>query len=155
MAVTYTPLALVYKFLLYPGLQLYRFVFRPEARGVRCLVEWEGKLLLVRNTYGDMKWVAPGGGIARGEAEAEAAVREVLEETGVRVTGVRPLGQYTGSAAYAKDTVICFYGRAEAGALTIDRKEIYDAGWFEPDALPAPLSQDTERIIGMYRRPAG
>lgn len=42
----------------------------------------EGRVLLVRE---DGRWLAPGGEVEPGETHAEALVREVREETGVRV----------------------------------------------------------------------
>jgi 8-oxo-dGTP diphosphatase len=40
-------------------------------------------------------WVLPGGGIESGESPEEAVVREVWEETGLRVTIIRKTGEYT------------------------------------------------------------
>jgi 8-oxo-dGTP diphosphatase len=44
----------------------------------------EGSLLLVRFTGSD-RWALPGGGLDHGEDPRDAAVREVAEETGLRV----------------------------------------------------------------------
>lgn len=53
-----------------------------------------GHLLLVHRTDNNL-WALPGGGVDLGEGVADAAVREVKEETGldVRVTGI--VGLYT------------------------------------------------------------
>ena len=62
--------------------------------GVRVLVVSRGRLLLVRHEEreaGRSWWVLPGGGRERGETLAQAAVREVYEETGVPVRIVRRL----------------------------------------------------------------
>src|SRR5262249_32762806 len=53
----------------------------------------EGRGLLVRQTYhrAGVRWAAPGGWLAHGESPRAAAVRETLEETGLRVTAGRVL----------------------------------------------------------------
>ncbi len=51
---------------------------------VAVFVVWDGKVLLHRHRKLGM-WLPPGGHIERDELPDEAAVREVMEETGVRV----------------------------------------------------------------------
>jgi 8-oxo-dGTP pyrophosphatase MutT (NUDIX family) len=53
--------------------------------GVRVVIRnEEGKLLLVRQHHdGKDIWMAPGGAIEAGESSRDAAIREVLEETGL------------------------------------------------------------------------
>ena len=51
---------------------------------VAVFVVWEGKVLLHRHRKLGM-WLPPGGHIERDELPDDAAVREVLEETGVEV----------------------------------------------------------------------
>jgi ADP-ribose pyrophosphatase YjhB (NUDIX family) len=153
--VPYTPAGLLYKLLLYPILRLYWRVLRPDVLGVRCLVEHEGRVLLIRNPYGRMKWDLPGGGVRRGERPEEAARREVREEVGVVLSGLRALGRYTGTEFYDRDTVVCFYARAPGAALKPRRAEVYEEGWFEWGRLPEPLSREASKIIGLYRAAAG
>jgi ADP-ribose pyrophosphatase YjhB (NUDIX family) len=155
VGVPYTTGALVYKLLLYPLLRLYLLVFRPDVLGVRCLVEHEGRVLLIRNPYGPMKWDLPGGGVRRGERPEEAARREVREEVGLSLTSLRPLGRYTGTELYGKDTVVSYFARAESADLKPRRAEVYEEGWFEWGRLPEPLSRDAAKVIGLYRGDAG
>lgn len=67
-------------------------------RGARVLVvDGLGRVLLVRGADpgrpGSRYWFTVGGGLEPGEAEVDAAVRELLEETGLRVAAdeLRPL----------------------------------------------------------------
>lgn len=147
----YTPTALLYKLVLYPLLRLYWRVLRPEVLGVRCLVEYEGRVLLIRNSYGPMKWELPGGAVKRGELPEAAVRREVREEVGLSLSGLRQLGRYTGTEYYEKDTVVCFHARADSAALKPRRAEVYEEGWFEWGGLPGPLSREAARIIDLYR----
>ena len=53
------------------------------------LVDDQDRVLLIHDRLDldvtDSHWIAPGGGVEPGETPAEAAVREVYEETGLRV----------------------------------------------------------------------
>lgn len=52
----------------------------------------EGRILMVKQSHeGKEIWMVPGGGIEAGENAAEAAVREVLEETGLTIRVTRLL----------------------------------------------------------------
>jgi len=60
------------------------------AGGVRvAVVDESGRILLVKHRYepeGREIWMLPGGSIEDGETSRDAAIREVLEETGLIVT---------------------------------------------------------------------
>lgn len=146
----YTPLAFAYK-LAYAMLQVYWFLFRPQVYGVKCLIEFEGRILLIRNTYGDMRWTFPGGGFKRRESPEMAAAREVREEVGITLTTLRPLGQYTSTDTYKRDTVKCYAGETKTPSFEIERNEVYEAAWFYWEELPRPLASDAERVIELYR----
>ncbi len=58
------------------------------------VVDHERLLLIHRMKYGREYYVAPGGGIEPGETPANAAVRELQEETGLTMTAYRSLGAF-------------------------------------------------------------
>jgi 8-oxo-dGTP pyrophosphatase MutT (NUDIX family) len=147
----YTPLSFAYK-LAYAGLRVYWFVFRPQIYGVRCLIEFEGKILMIRQTYGDMRWTFPGGGFKRNESPEMAAAREVKEEVGISLPALRFIGEYTSTEGYKRDNVKCYAGVVGTPHFEIERNEIYEAAWFPWEKLPRPLASDAERVIELYRK---
>ena len=56
----------------------------------RAIVVHKGAMLLLPPGSGEGAWLPPGGGLEPGESLAEAAAREVLEETGIRVRVTGP-----------------------------------------------------------------
>jgi ADP-ribose pyrophosphatase YjhB (NUDIX family) len=56
----------------------------------QCIVHRQRKVLMVKHQQGDMEWwCLPGGGIEPGESPAQAALRELEEECGVRGEVIR------------------------------------------------------------------
>ena len=84
------------------------------------------------------------------ETPPAAADREVREELGAAVTGLRPAGVFATSAEGKRDTVHLFEGRLD-GAIRIDGREVIEARWFAPDALPPTLSPATARRLAERR----
>lgn len=132
---------------------LWSFVFRPRAIGVRVIVQRGDEFLLVRHRGGKQPWGLPGGAIDRGEAPAEAARREALEESGcpVTVTGLHGVFHYL--AHGLSDYVIVFTAVANGPpAPPHGDLEICDAQFFHPDRLPAGVDAGSARRIGEVRR---
>lgn len=103
-------------------------------RGARVLLRCQGRVLLISDcdpgVAGSQWWVLPGGGIDAGESSRTAAVREVLEETGLRLDPDElrgPIAQRVVTHGYS-DRVL------------VQAEDIYlaDVAWFEPE--PAELS---------------
>jgi len=82
-------------------------------------------------------WVLPGGGVEPHEDPKAAAIREVLEETGITVEVTRLAAHYHPVNRLAKDTYL-FLCRPVSGTLGLSY-ETADVGYFPLDALPASL----------------
>ena len=123
---------------------------------VSAMVWRAGELLLMRRSDNGY-WGLPGGFVEIGESVADAARREVVEETGWRVelgaligvysdpaTQVVDYGQRKGAALDGGDRRVqvvnlCFHAEAvEAGEMTTP-EETLEMGFFATDALPAPF----------------
>jgi ADP-ribose pyrophosphatase YjhB (NUDIX family) len=92
----------------------------------------DGEILLIQRAD-NAHWALPGGHVEPGESVAQAAAREVLEETGCEIEVGRLIGVYS-------FVNLCFEARvtAEIGPPTTP-EETLDTGFFAPDALPEPF----------------
>ena len=126
-------------------------LFGPRTIGVRGLVvDEEGRVLLVRHTYGKPTWHLPGGGVKRRESLVQALARELREEVGVTITGpVRLLGTYSNITEGKSDHISVFVvDRWEREAADEDGDAEIDAvARFGADELPADTSPGTRRRI--------
>ena len=107
-------------------------------------------VLLVRPSYSHQKFSVPGGGVKRGESWADAATRELLEETGIQVE-LRYFGTYQQEIEYKHDTVQCFYAAVDDPTFRVDENEIVEGGWFAVADLPDERTASVDRIIALYQ----
>jgi 8-oxo-dGTP pyrophosphatase MutT (NUDIX family) len=115
-------------------------VARPRVSGCRVLAfDGEGRVLLVRHSYGSGNWMAPGGGLKRGEDPLPAAARELAEECGCRLEDAWRVALVEEPLNGATNAVHVIAGRA-VGEAVPDGREVIDARFFAPEALPQPMS---------------
>jgi NAD+ diphosphatase len=74
------------------------------------------------------------GFVEPGESVEETVAREVWEETGVEVEGIRYFGSQPWP--YPHSLMLGFQARWRAGEIQIDGREIEAAAWFRADAMP-------------------
>ncbi|MCE1237707.1 MAG: NUDIX domain-containing protein [Hyphomicrobiales bacterium] len=119
--------------------------------GVRVLVlDPRGRVLLLRHTYVP-GWYFPGGGVEAGETAAEAAARETVEETGVRLASApRLVSIHLNPRVSTRDHVAFFHGETASSDATARLGEIAEVGFFDPDRLPAGITGATARRIGEW-----
>ena len=113
-------------------------VFRVGSRKdrVRVIVyRDDGKILLVRSRFSRQEWALPGGGVNHNESYEQAAVREVLEEIGLRVHNLRYLGKANSHESYAKFSVRVFAAHASDYDIKCNF-EIMEARWLNMNYLP-------------------
>ena len=128
------------------------FIDRSAARVL--LVDDAGRVLLFRGgdpaTPGQRWWFTPGGGLDDGESRAQAAARELFEETGLRV-GAEELGEPVwhqvvefsfDDRPYRQDQEFFLYRVATwrvdtAGFDAVERRTVDEHRWWSPEELDA------------------
>ena len=96
------------------------------------VVNGKREVLMIQRGYGrdKGKWSLPGGMRDKGESLKRTAVRETLEETGIRMTAD---SLYYRNKSGRLET---WRGRSKGGRLRFQKKECLDAKWFQKDMLP-------------------
>jgi 8-oxo-dGTP diphosphatase len=120
----------------------------PERRlgAAAVILDADGRVLLVRHTYGRLNWELPGGASERGESITDTALREVREETGLEARAEQLTGTYYDEEYDAHHFV--FRCRVSDPALaTATSAEISALDYWTPAALPRPISDFTIRRI--------
>lgn len=108
----------------------------PRLAGCRVIaLDAGGRVLLIRHSYGSDTWMTPGGGLARGEDPLAAATRELREETGCRLAGAHVIELVHEDLHGAGNRVHIVAGWT-VDAPVADRREVIEAAFFAPDALP-------------------
>lgn len=117
-----------------------------------------GQILMIRRADND-NWALPGGALDLGESLPDAAVRETLEETGVRVevtglvgiyTDPRHVILYTSNGEVRQECSIVVTARPVGGAPT-PSDESREVRWLPPEAIDALQMDRSMRMrIGHY-----
>ena len=116
---------------------------RPNV-GVGVLVLKDGGSILMgrrKNAHGDGDWSVPGGHLEFGESLERCAEREVLEETGVKISNIRFFTVTNDifekeNKHYITVWMVSDYASGEAKVTEPDRFE--SVNWFGWDKLPDP-----------------
>lgn len=113
---------------------------RSDVRITACaaIVEFD-HILLVQRGRGPSagRWMLPGGRLDAGETLVEAAAREALEETGLRVEIDALVGVYTCRGRCGRDrSRFCFSAKTAGGRPRFDGRNVRDLRWFHFEQLP-------------------
>ena len=136
----------------WPALWLY---LRGSTR-CRVIVESDGQILLVKGWHDGEKWSLPGGGLHKGEEPLLSAVREVFEETGIRLEPdqLLELGNDTYNERGLRYGIKQFGCKlAEQPATHKQHLELIAIKWFDPkDITPKLVEPNVMRQLASWQQ---
>jgi len=102
-------------------------------------------------TRGKTRWGLPKGAVSEGETSEQAALREVLEETGLQAEIVKPLDTieyfFRAGDTLIRKRVDFYLMRYLAGELTPQLSEVDDVEWVELSEAIERASFESERKL--------
>ena len=124
---------------------------RPRV-GVGVLVLREGKALLLKRkgSHGEDSWCYPGGHMEFGESFLDTAIREVEEESRLKVRKPRFLCITNDIFEKEKKHYITIFVAADytsGEAKIMEKDKCTEIGWFDLDNLPKPLFIPVKNMI--------
>ena len=135
-----------------------RLILIPGARIV--VHDRLGRVLLeLRSDF--KRWGLPGGHQEVGDSSAETAIREVFEETGLRIKRPEVFGIASDprhetirfpNGDRTQSVSVLFHARRPRGKATFDPRETLELGWFALEDLPAGLMPNSARTLKAFRR---
>jgi len=119
-----------------------------------CVIQDNNRILMVQEGQGVEKelWNFPSGRLENKEKILNAAIREVEEETGYKISISGLLGVYN-FISINDDQVImfCYIGEVVGGSLRYDNNEIINVKWLSFDEI-AELSDNKLRTHTLIRK---
>lgn len=122
--------------------------FANRGVSVDAIIIRDGKILLIRRGGEPFKgyWATPGGFVDWDETVEDAVAREVMEEVGLRVTGLRFVGLYSQPSRHPNQVInAVFVVTADGDPVAGD--DAAEFAWYPLDSLPSPLAFDHAQNI--------
>ena len=128
--------------------------FKNPIPTVDIIIELKGSrgIVLIERKNPPLGWAIPGGFVDYGETLEEAAIREALEETSLKVKLKCQLHSYSNPARDPRFHTISTLFAAEADGIPKAKDDAKGIGIFKEDNLPQPLVFDHKEILKDYFR---
>lgn len=117
---------------------------------VDIIIRCGNSIVLIERKNEPRGWALPGGFVDYGESLEQAAVREALEETGLRISELRQFGAYSDPSRDPRQHNISVVFTARADGTPEGGDDAARARWFSLDELPRDLCFDHGRILADY-----
>ncbi len=116
---------------------------------VDVIIEIQDKIVLIKRKNPPFGWALPGGFVDYGESFEDAAAREALEETGLRLGDLRQFHTYSDPDRDERMHTASTVFTAQSDDLPTAGDDAAEAGLFAEDQLPE-LAFDHDHILADY-----
>lgn len=131
--------------------------------GIGVMIMRENKILLGKRhddpekassaLRGEGTWTMPGGKLDFGESFEDGAMREVFEETGLKLNSIKVTSLNNNKNEHAHYiTIGLFCDDFEGEPQVLEPDEITEWRWFPVENLPTPMYFPSARMIENYKR---
>lgn len=133
--------------------ECHNMVFPKIAPAVLAAVQHKGRLLLTKYAHGDGNYALVAGFVEIGETAEQCVVREVMEETGLRVKNIK----YYDSQpwGFAGNLMIAYTAELDGDddTIRVDHSELAVAEWVAPEDIPeiSDYNSLTREMIRRFR----
>jgi ADP-ribose pyrophosphatase YjhB (NUDIX family) len=134
----------------YPLIRFYWRMFGKHVIEVRCLIIHDGRVLLIRHSYGPEGWSLPGGGARRNESPVAAISREVKEEVGISLPSVDQIEVNRVQPTPIPVKSLCFVAEVDSADFKLNGAEVAEARWFGLCDLPPNLFPEASAALALY-----
>ncbi|HEV8392416.1 MAG TPA: NUDIX domain-containing protein [Dongiaceae bacterium] len=129
--------------------------------GARIVVHDRSERVLLELRSDFRRWGLPGGHQEIGDSSAETAIREVFEETGLKIARPKVFGIASDprhetirfpNGDRTQTVSVMFHASKPRGTPKFDPRETLELGWFALDGLPANLMPNSGRTLKAFQR---
>lgn len=124
--------------------------YRNPIPTVDIIIETPAGIILIKRKNSPLGWALPGGFVDYGETLEQAAEREALEETSLRISNLRLLGCYSDPARDSRMHTISTVFVAKGDATPEAGDDAAGVAVFLVDELPEKLCFDHGKIMADY-----
>jgi 8-oxo-dGTP pyrophosphatase MutT (NUDIX family) len=130
------------------------YIYLLGSERTRIVISCGDNILVVKGWLSDGQWGLPGGGMHKGEQPLQALLREVYEETQLRLAtdDVTFIGRYQYRKGFRYDFHLFELELADMPELVCEPYEISDAEWLPWRSLmdSSTLSTDTRQALELW-----
>lgn len=124
--------------------------YRNPVPTVDIIIEIDGGIVLIRRKNEPKGWALPGGFVDYGERLEDAASREALEETSLKVDNLRLIGCYSDPSRDERLHTISTVFAAQGEGVPREGDDAEGIAVFAPDEIPDELCFDHADIVRDY-----
>ena len=134
-----------------------RFYYHNPLPAVCCFITQDNGLLLARRAVEPCRgeWSLPGGFVELGESTKEAAVREMHEETGLRVRGLRLIGASTQHSRHYGAVTVLGYVAQEWDGVPQPGSDVAEVRFFPKEQRPVLPFTTHRELVALFDALAG